>query len=103
MSDADDKFVHATDSLLALYRSVERSTLDLPVVSFMPMLIFIWAALRFYFFLVTGLVLIIPINLVILIRNIFPVHWRYLPFFLTPLYSMWLSLSLAEVPTFPLL
>src|SRR5260221_11703840 len=65
MSDADDKFVHATDSLLALYRSVERSTLDLPVVSFMPMLIFIWAALRFDFLLVIGLVLIIPVNLVI--------------------------------------
>src|SRR5258707_8372730 len=85
MSDADDKFVHTTDSLLALYRSVERSTLDLPVVSFMPMLIFIWAALRFDFFLVIGLVLIIPVNLVILIRNIFPGHWRYRPFFLSHL------------------
>ncbi len=86
MSDADDKFVHATDSLLALYRSVERNTLDLPVVSFMPMLIFIWAALRFDFFLFIGLVLIIPVNLVILIRNIFPGHWRYRPFFLSHLY-----------------
>jgi hypothetical protein len=103
MSDADDKFVHATDSLLALYRSVERSTLDLPVVSFMPMLIFIWAALRFYFFLVTGLVLIIPINLVILIRNIFPGHWRYRPFFLSHLYYVWLWIWRGEVPTFPLI
>src|SRR6266403_2479969 len=103
MSDADDKFVHATDSLLALYRSVERSTLDLPVVSFMPMLIFIWAALRFYFFLVIGLVLIIPVNLVILIRNIFPGHWRYRPFFLSHLYYVWLWIWRGEVPTFPLI
>jgi hypothetical protein len=103
MSDADDKFVHATDSLLALYRSVERSTLDLPVVSFMPMLIFIWAALRFYFFLVIGLVLIIPVNLVILIRNIFPGHWRYRPFFLSHLYYVWLWIWRGEVPTVPLI
>ena len=103
MSDADDKFVHATDSLLALYRSVERSTLDLPVVSFRPMLIFIWAALRFDFFLFIGLVLIIPVNLVILIRNIFPGHWRYRPFFLSHLYYVWLWIWRGEVPTVPLI
>jgi hypothetical protein len=48
MSDADDTFAKATDSLIALYRGVERSTLDLPLVSFMPVLIFMWAFLRFY-------------------------------------------------------
>ena len=51
MSDADDRFAKATDSLIALYRGVERSTLDLPLISIMPMLIFLWAFLRFYFFL----------------------------------------------------
>src|SRR5258707_12191169 len=97
MSDADDKFVHATDSLLALYRSVERSTIDLPVASFMPMLILIWAALRFDFFLVIGLVLIIPVNLVILIRNIFPGHWGYGPFSLSHLCYVWLWIWRAAV------
>jgi len=47
MSDADDTFTKATDSLIALYRSVERSTLDLPLVSFMPFLIFFWAVIKF--------------------------------------------------------
>lgn len=55
MSDADDRFAKATDSLIALYRGVERSTLDLPLVSFMPMLIFLWAFLRFYFFVIIGI------------------------------------------------
>ena len=72
MSDADDTFTKATDSLIALYRSVERSTLDLPLVSFMPFLIFLWAVMKFMFFLYVGIFLIIPVNLVILIRNVFP-------------------------------
>src|SRR6516225_12153153 len=40
MSDADDTFTKATDNLIALYRSVERSTLNLPLVSLMPFLVF---------------------------------------------------------------
>lgn len=103
MSEADDTFAKATDSLIALYRSIERSTLDLPPVSFMPMLIFIWAMLRFYFFLVVGLFLIIPVNLVILIRNIFPGHWRYRPFFLHHIYYCWIWIWRGEAPTAPLI
>src|SRR5262245_36923537 len=69
MPDADNKFVQATDSLIALYRIVERTTLDLPFVSFIPMLIFFWAFLKFYFFLVVSAVLIIPVNFIILIKS----------------------------------
>jgi hypothetical protein len=101
MSDADDTFTKATDSLIALYRSVERSTLDLPLVSFMPFLIFLWAVMKFMFFLYVGIFLIIPVNLVILIRNVFPGHWRYRPFFLAHLYYMWLWLWRGEAPTAP--
>ena len=50
MSDADQAFVQATDNLIALYRNLERRTLDLPPVSFMPMLIYLWAVLKFLFF-----------------------------------------------------
>ena len=103
MSDADDRFAKATDSLIALYRGVERSTLDLPLVSIMPMLIFLWAFLRFYFFFIIGIFLIIPVNLVILIRNIFPGHWRYRPFFLHHLYYCWIWIWRGEAPTAPLI
>src|SRR6266700_6146481 len=98
MSDADDTFAKATDSLIALYRSIERSTLDLPLVSFMPSLIVMWAVLRFYFFLFVGLFLIIPVNLVILIINIFPGPWKYRPFFLHHLYYCWTWIWRGEAP-----
>jgi hypothetical protein len=67
------------------------------------MLILIWAALKLYFFVIIGVVLIIPVNLVILIRNIFPGHWRYRPFFLRQLHYMWLWIWRGEVPTIPLI
>jgi hypothetical protein len=102
MSDADNIFVQATDNLIALYRSVERRTLDLPFLSIMPFLIFMWAFLRFYFFLLIGLFLIVPTNLVILIRNLFPgENWRYRPFFFSHLYYAWLWLWRGEAPTAP--
>src|SRR6266446_4006712 len=101
MSDADDTFAKATDSLIALYRGVERSTLDLPLVSFMPILIFMWAFLKFYFFFIIGIFLIIPVNLVILIRNVFPGHWRYRPFFLHHLYYCLIWVWRGEALTAP--
>lgn len=82
MSDLDNALAEATDDLIALYKSIERRTLDLPFVSFMPILIFFWAFLKLEFFLVIGFFLIIPTNLVILVRNLFPGHWKYRPFFL---------------------
>jgi hypothetical protein len=102
MSDADRAFVQATNNLIALYRSIERRTLDLPPVSIMPMLIYFWAALRFAFFLEVGLFLIVPTNLVILIRNLlFPGHWRYRPFFLRHLRYVWLWVWRGEAPFAP--
>ena len=101
MSAADDAFVQATDDLISLYRSVERKTLDLPLISFMPMLLFFWAVTKFSFFLYVGIVLIIPVNLVSLIRNIFPGHWRYRPFFLSYFYYVWLWIWQGEALTGP--
>ena len=80
MADADSSFTHATDSLIALYRTVERRTLDQPLLSVMPILINFWEALKFCFFLIVNL-FIIPVNFVILIRNFFQGHWKYRPFF----------------------
>ena len=72
MSEADDAFVQATDNLISLYRSVERRTLDLPLVSFMPFLLFFWATIKFSFFLYVGIFLILPVNLVISHPKHFP-------------------------------
>ena len=104
MSNLDNAFVQATDELVALYRQVERQALDLPALSVMPLLIYLWASLRFTFFLYVGLFLIIPTNLVILIRNLFPgQHWRYRPFFLRHLYYVWLWIWRGEVPSVPVM
>ena len=46
---------------------------------------------------------LLPVNFVILIRNLFPGHWRYRPFFLTHLYYVWLWVWRGEAPTFPLI
>ncbi|TYO67180.1 hypothetical protein FXV83_08300 [Bradyrhizobium hipponense] len=103
MSDAENAFAEATDQLIGLYRGVERRTLDLPLVSIMPMLILLWAVLKFYFFFVVGVFLIIPVNLVIAIRNCFPGHWRYRQFFLRQLHYIWIWLWRGEAPSAPLI
>jgi hypothetical protein len=102
MADADHAFVQATDDLIALYRNIERRTLDLSPISVMPMLIYFWAVLRFTFFLYVGLFLIVPTNLVILVRNLlFTGHWRYRPFFLRHLHYVWLWVWRGEAPFAP--
>jgi hypothetical protein len=101
MIDVDTAFNQATENLIALYRSVERRSLDLPLISVTPALVFTWAVMRFYFFFVIGLFLIIPTNLVVLIRNLFPGRWRYRPFFLRHLYYAWLWVWRGEAPTAP--
>jgi hypothetical protein len=103
MSEADDAFSQATDSLISLYRGLERRTLDLPPITFMPFLVFLWAGLKFYFLFLVGIFLIIPTNLVILIRNLFPGHWRYRPFFLIYVYYILLWLWRGEAPTTPVI
>jgi hypothetical protein len=108
MSDVDDAFIKASDDLLALYRGIERSAIDLPLLSVMPLLISMWAFVKFGFFFFVGFFLIIPINFVVLIRNLsgwylFPGYWRYRPFFLTHLYYVWLWVLRGEAPTVPLI
>jgi len=102
ISHANYAFSQATDNLIALYRNLERRILDLPFITITPLLIVLWASLSFTFFLYVGIFLIIPTNLVILIRNLFPgQHWRYRPFFLKHLYYVWLWVWRGEAPTFP--
>jgi hypothetical protein len=104
ISHANYAFSQATDNLIALYRTLERRIIDLPFITITPFLILLWASLRFSFFLYVGIFLIIPTNLVILIRNIFPgPHWRYRPFFLKHLYYAWLWVWRGEAPLFPVI
>src|SRR5262249_18649540 len=104
ISHANHAFSQATENLIALYRNIERRTPDLPFITITPFLIAMWAGIKFGFFLEVGIFLIIPTNLVILIRNLFPGRrWRYRPFFLKQLYYVWLWVWRGEAPTFPVI
>jgi hypothetical protein len=103
LPNVEAAFTQATEHLITLYRTVERRSLDLPVLSFMPFVIFVWEFLKFYFLLIVGVLLIVPVNLVILFRNCFPGRWRYRPFFLRQLYYVWLWVWRGEAPTGPLI
>ncbi|MGA8698735.1 MAG: toll/interleukin-1 receptor domain-containing protein [Xanthobacteraceae bacterium] len=102
ISDVDRAFVQATDNLISLYRKIEKRIPDLPIFTITPFLIFWWASLKFTFFLLIGILLIIPTNLIILIRNLFPgEHWNYRPFFLKHVYYAWLWVWHGEAPIAP--
>jgi hypothetical protein len=103
MSETEDVFVKATDELIALYRSVELKTLDLPWLSLMPLVIGLWEGIKFVFFFYIGIFLIVPVNIVILIKNFFPGHWNYRPFFLRQLKYLWLWVWRGEAPALPIL
>src|SRR5262249_40348676 len=81
--------------------SIDRVTLDLPFISFMPFLNCMWAIVKFVFFLYVGVILIIPVNIIIFLRNLFPGHWRYRPFFLKHVYYLIVWIWRGEAPTFP--
>ena len=75
--------------------------LDLPWFSVWPFLISLWAIIKFEFFFFIGIFLIVPTNLVILVRNLFPGRWRYRPFFLRQVYYVLLWFWRGEAPTVP--
>jgi hypothetical protein len=101
MSDNGNAVVQATDDLIKLYRGIDRRALDVSFITAIPFLHLFWAILKFEFFLVVGMFLIIPVNLVIFIRNLFPGRWKYRPFFLHHLRYVWLWVWRGEVPTGP--
>jgi hypothetical protein len=59
-----------------LYRNIEKESLTLPVFSLKPVFISIWNFVKFYIFFILDF-LLIPMNVIIFVRNLFPGHWRY--------------------------
>ena len=84
-ADADKVEAHADyDSaiqrLIALYSDIDEASLALPAFSGMPFLIYVWSMIKFEFALFGDVLLIIPINVVVFLRNLFPGRWRYKSF-----------------------
>ena len=70
----------ALTELERLYRSIEKRSLSLPAFSLLPMAINLWNITKFYFCLWLDILLLLPMNAVILLRNLFPGKWRYRSF-----------------------
>lgn len=73
-------YLHATEALTKLYKTIDKSLLSMPKASVRPFLVYLWTTLKFEFAILGDFFLIVPINFVILIRNIFPGRWAYKSF-----------------------
>src|SRR5438309_5398384 len=68
------------ENLIALYREIERRSFSLSAFSVYPLAIGLWSVFKFEVSLVLDLLLLIPINAVILLRNLFRGRWAYKSF-----------------------
>jgi len=70
----------AVDALEALYKDVERRSFSLPTFSLSPFVIGTWNVFKFYVCLLLDMLLFLPMNAIIFVRNLFPGRWRYRSF-----------------------
>lgn len=80
MSVAIKEWEGAIQEIVTTYSEVDRRSLSIPGFSLAPFGIYLWSALKATLLLELDIFLIIPVNLVILLRNIFPGRWRYRSF-----------------------
>jgi hypothetical protein len=89
------------DALEALYKDAERRSFSLPAFSLSPIAIGLWNTIKWEVCLFLDVLLFLPMNVIIFVRNIFPGRWRYRSFS----GSYWKYainwLSRGEAPTFP--
>jgi hypothetical protein len=63
--------------LVAAYRDIERRRLWLPAVSFYPALVGLWASFKCTMLFLLDLIVFIPLNLLVFLRNLLPGRWSY--------------------------
>jgi hypothetical protein len=80
MSENRARWDKALDALEALYKDVERRSFSLPTFSLSPFVIGMWNFFKFYVCLLLDILLFLPMNAIIFVRNIFPGRWRYRSF-----------------------
>ena len=102
MEESRTRWDSAISALEALYKDIERRSLSLPTFSLTPFAIGMWSSIKFEFCLILDLFLLVPMNVVILVRNLFPGRWRYRSF--SGRYWKYASTWIwrGEAPTFPL-
>ena len=101
-NQTDVDWENVLSDITDLYRNIEKGSLTLPVFSLMPFFIGIWNIVKFEIFFFLDVLLLIPMNAIIFVRNLFPGHlryrsfsWRYIKYA-----SVWIWRG--EIPYFPL-
>src|ERR1700730_9947229 len=75
--DIPAQYESVVEALINHFTRIDKAADTLPPFTAMPWLRFFWASLKFYFALIGDLILIVPINIVTLLRNILPGQWHY--------------------------
>ena len=91
------------NDLISLYRDVERRSLSLSMISITPFLVGLWSYIKFQLAFLVDVLLLIPMNFIIFLRNLFPGKWQYQsfswPYIKYAINWIWRG----ETPTFPIL
>jgi hypothetical protein len=80
MSEDRVRWDKTLDALEALYKDVERRSFSLPTFSLSPFVIGLWNSIKFEICLLLDILLFLPMNAIIFVRNLFPGRWRYRSF-----------------------
>jgi hypothetical protein len=80
MSDAIKEWHGAIHEIATTYSEVDRRSLSIPGFSLAPLGIYLWSLVKFALCFWLDLFLFVPVNLIILVRNIFPGRWRHRSF-----------------------
>jgi hypothetical protein len=80
MEDNRARWDRALNALEAFYKDVERRSLWLPAFSLFPFAICFWNTIKFEVCFVLDIFLLLPMNAIIFVRNLFPGRWLYRSF-----------------------
>lgn len=80
VSNSITEWHEAIQEIATTYSDVDRRSLSVPDFSVTPFGIYFWSSIKFAGFLDLDLLLFVPVNFVILVRNIFPGRWRHWSF-----------------------
>lgn len=102
MEESRARWDRALIALESLYKDVERRSFSLPAFSLSPFAIGLWKIIKFEVWLLLDILLLLPMNATIFIRNLFPGRWPYRSFsgryWQYAISWLWRG----EAPTFPL-
>jgi hypothetical protein len=101
MDDNSKSWDQVLNDLESLYRNVERRSLSLATFSLLPFLIAMWNSVKFMLLFYVDVLLIVPLNVVVFLRNLFPGKWPYRSFSWRYIKYVALWIWRGEVPQIP--